>query len=205
MEKLTIVTGKLTIVMATLAFVLTAQANEYHVQTNRGAVAINLPSRDISTRILVDNMMERIDRLERLCSRYPAMRAEANALLTELVALIVLLPSSCMDNVVVVENVASAGPYAMDAATFGEFLRTLEEETFSSSQMKLVRRVSGEAYFTCSQLGELIDAFDYATDKIEVARVLRSRIVDAENAFTVKDHFTYETDKERFMKMFYAE
>ncbi len=196
---------KLTIVLATLVFVLTAHANEYHVQTNRGAVAINLPSRDISTRILVDNMFERIDRLERLCSRYPAIRAEANALLTELVALIVLLPSSCMDNVIVVDERGSAGPCAMDSRAFGEFLRTLEGETFSTSQMKLVRRVSGEAYFTCSQLGDIIDAFDYATDKIECARVLRSRIVDAANAFTVKDHFSYESDKETFMKMFYSE
>lgn len=197
--------GKLTIVLATLAFVLTAHANEYHVQTNRGAVAINLPSRDISTRILVDNMFERIERLERLCSRYPAIRAEANALLAELVALIVLLPSSCMDNVIVVDDRGSAGPCAMDSRAFVEFLRTLEGETFSTSQMKLVRRVSGEAYFTCSQLGDIIDAFDYATDKIEVARVLRSRIVDAANAFTVKDHFSYESDKETFMKMFYSE
>lgn len=197
--------GKATLVLAIAALVLVAHSYEARVSTRRGSVAVDLPSRNISTRILVDSMFERIERLEVLCSRYPAIRAEANMLLSELIALIVLLPSSCMDNVVVVTEASSPSPSPMERGAFVQFLRTLEAEDFSSTKMKLLRQVASGAYFTCSQLGDIIDEFDYSTDKIEVARVLRSRVVDVENAFTVKDHFSYETDKETFMKMYYAE
>jgi len=196
---------KYLVVLTIVAMACAASAGEYRVNTQRGAVALNLPSQSISTRILVENMFTRIERLDNLCSRYPQIRAEVNTLLSELVALIVLLPSSCMDNVIVVPESAPEHARPMDSRTFAQFLGSLEEESFSSSKMKLLRQVATSANFTCAQLGMIIDGFEFSSDKLECARVLKPCIVDIENAFVVKSHFDYDSDKEKFMKLYYSE
>jgi hypothetical protein len=81
---------------------------------------------------------------------------------------------------------------------FAALLDAVREESFSSDKLGLIRSaVDGGAFFSCAQVGDLVDALDMSSDKVEVVQLTRTRIVDPKNGFTLQKRFTFSADKEK--------
>lgn len=109
--------------------------------------------------------------------------------------------------VVVVQQpapVVVAQPVAMGLAPadFAALLAAVEEEDFSSDKLGVIRSaVDGGAFFSCAQVGQLVDALDMSSDKVQVVELTRARLVDPNNGFTLLKRFTFSSDKEKVRKL----
>lgn len=109
--------------------------------------------------------------------------------------------------VVVVQQpapVVVAQPVAMGLAPadFAALLAAVEEEDFSSDKLGVIRAaVDGGAFFSCAQVGQLVDALDMSSDKVQVVELTRARLVDPNNGFTLLKRFTFSSDKEKVRKL----
>lgn len=96
--------------------------------------------------------------------------------------------------VVVVQPVA----VGMAPADFSALLSAVQDEDFSSDKLGVIRSaVDGGAFFSCAQVGQLVDALDMSSDKVEVVQLTRGRLVDPNNGFTLLKRFTFSSDKEK--------
>ena len=181
-----------------------AQNRTVRIQTARGGVNIELPnsnfSNNVDVRIVLDNIQSRLLRLERIANQDTNCDRLVQPIVYEIIALINLLPQDIYFVPISTEVI-----YPMDDYHFAQFLSTLENESFSDDKLLFLRQVSTKNFFTCEQLGKIIDKFTFSDDKLEAVKILKSRLVDPENAFTLKDNFTFDSDKNRFMEIIYSE
>jgi len=61
--------------------------------------------------------------------------------------------------------------------------------------MSVVRIAANSKHFTCDQLIQLVGAFSFADEKIDVVRIVYPKVVDKGNAHNILGAFTYSDDK----------
>lgn len=95
------------------------------------------------------------------------------------------------------------GPMPMSPTDFNGLLEAVRTETFASDKLGVIRQaVNGGAWFTCAQVGELVERLTMSSEKVEVVSITRSQIVDPNNAFTLQKRFTFSGDKEKVRALF---
>jgi len=174
------------------------QAQMKRVRTERGVVELELSADNVNVRALISNLESRLQQLAVIAERNDECAQLMQPIILELLALIILFPSEIYVEPVIVEIIEP-----IDGALFAQFLGSLKEKTFSNDKLKFLQQVGSAHYFTCIQLAEILDCFSFSDDKLKAVRFLKPRIIDAENAFIIKDHFTFDSDKEKFMKIMY--
>lgn len=97
--------------------------------------------------------------------------------------------------------VAPAGPTQMSGAQFARLVSAIEEQSFSAQKLDVLRTAASDAWFTCDQVGEVIELFTFGKDKVEAVGVVRDRIVDRQNAFTLYERFTFSNEKEAVKRL----
>jgi hypothetical protein len=93
------------------------------------------------------------------------------------------------------------GPQPLDDQAFGSLLKAVDEAPFSDDQLGLLK-VASSGYFTCDQVGALIDQISFSADKVEAVQILRPHIVDPQNAHTLNEHLSFSDDRRKVMAMF---
>ena len=102
----------------------------------------------------------------------------------------------------VVVAAAPIGPVAMAASDFEALLGAVKAESFSGEKLDVIRTATDhDGYFTCVQVGQLIDLLTMGSDKVEVVAITRRHLVDSNNAFTLSQRFTFSSDKEKVRAM----
>lgn len=94
-----------------------------------------------------------------------------------------------------------ARPVAMAVADFRALLDAISKDPFPAGKMRVLTTAAPNAWFTIDQVGALVDAFTFPSDKVKVVEVTRSRIIDRENAFKLYSQFTFPNDKEAVRKL----
>ena len=90
---------------------------------------------------------------------------------------------------------AAAG---MPAADFAALLSLVEEQGFSSDKLGAISAaIDGGVWFTCAQVGQLVDLLSMSQDKVQVVALARGRLVDPNNGFSLLRRFSFSSDKER--------
>ena len=84
---------------------------------------------------------------------------------------------------------------AMNDSEFQRLLTNVKNETFADDQMSVVRIAANSKHFTCDQLIQLVVAFSFADEKIDVVRIVYPKVVDKGNAHNILGAFTYSDDK----------
>lgn len=93
-------------------------------------------------------------------------------------------------------------PAPMSPRDFSGLLSAVQHEAFSSDKLGLIQSATaGGAFFTCDQVGALVDALNMSSDKVAVVETTRDAIVDPANGFTLQKHFTFSSDKERVREL----
>ena len=97
---------------------------------------------------------------------------------------------------------APVGPTAMTASEFASFRAAVENESFSSDQLAIVRSSAKHAYFTCAQTSQLLEVFSFGKDQVAAVELMRPHIVDPQNSHLVTANVTFSSDKNKIQALF---
>lgn len=105
---------------------------------------------------------------------------------------------------VVVVAAPLPAPNAIGAADFRRLKSAIEAESFSDQKLDVLRTAAEDAWFTCEQVGQLVELFSFGNDKVAAVGVVRDRIIDRQNAFTLYERFTFSNDKDAVKRLLSA-
>ena len=89
----------------------------------------------------------------------------------------------------------------MDHDAFGNLLRSLRAEAFESTRLSLAERVISGNRFTTMQVRQLMDIFDFDSNKLAIAKAARDRITDRTRFYTLADALTFNKNKEALIAL----
>lgn len=89
------------------------------------------------------------------------------------------------------------GPVAMDDGQFAQLVRAMRAEPREERRLTLLATAAQRNFFSVGQVGALVDLFSFGDGRVGVVRTVRGRIVDAENAFVLYEHFRFDSEKEQ--------
>jgi hypothetical protein len=96
---------------------------------------------------------------------------------------------------------APVGPYAMSGSDFEALKAAIEEEGFGDDKLGVLSTAAGSAWFSCDQVGQLVDLFSFSDEKLKALSLVKDKIVDRNNTFKIFSHFTFSDDKKRAQAM----
>ncbi len=91
----------------------------------------------------------------------------------------------------------------MDPQNFNTFLKTLKDETFESSQLKMLETAVINTRFTSDQCLRIIQLCNFDSERIKFMKLLYPAVTDKQNFFKVVDKFDFDSNKQemnRFIK-----
>jgi hypothetical protein len=112
-----------------------------------------------------------------------------------------LLVGGAGGGTVVASEPPVAGPMAMSDLDFATLVSALRHESFENQRLDVLRSAASAAYFTVAQVGQLVDLYDFSNGKVKAVEITRGHIVDAQNAFQLYSHLTFEADKARVRRI----
>ncbi len=94
-------------------------------------------------------------------------------------------------------------PYRMpmDNDAFGNLLGSLRNEAFESTRLNLAERVIAGNLFTTAQVRQLMDLFDFDSNRLAIAKAARDRITDRTQFYTLADALTFNKNKEALIAL----
>ena len=93
-------------------------------------------------------------------------------------------------------------PVPMTKAAFAELLKELQRRSFSDEKLNLARdAVTGGAYFTCEQVGQMMRTASFGDDQVKIAATLYPRIVDPQNFIQLTSILTFESDRQKLRQL----
>ena len=98
-------------------------------------------------------------------------------------------------------DVAPQGPVAISRAEFGHLVDALDREPGDAAKLSVLKTASASAYFTTAMVGVILDHIVYRQSKLDAVPILKDRIVDRQNAYTLYQHFTYREDKAKVQQI----
>ncbi len=97
------------------------------------------------------------------------------------------------------------GVYPMPEPDFIALRNAISRESFSEGRLNVLSTaMSSGTWFTVFQVGQLIDLFNFGTEKIKVVEMTNSHLADRQNAFRLYEHFTFSAEKEKVRKILEA-
>ncbi|MCB9764799.1 MAG: DUF4476 domain-containing protein [Alphaproteobacteria bacterium] len=90
----------------------------------------------------------------------------------------------------------------MAPGPFDGLIRAISAESFGDDKLDVLRSAAAGNHFTCAQLGRIIDQFSFSDEQVEAVRIVRPKIVDPQNAYTLNEHLTFSSDKEKVQALF---
>ena len=88
----------------------------------------------------------------------------------------------------------------MEPGAFNHLLLSMDRAAFKKDKLEIVRRASGNNWFTCRQVRTLMDRMRLDNDRVEIASALRARIVDPQHMSLIHDGFQHSKSRDRFEK-----
>ena len=86
---------------------------------------------------------------------------------------------------------------AMPSAEYGQLTSTLEEASFSSDQLRILRALPSNTSLTMSQSIALLEEFSFDNDKLNALRIIAPYISDRDQQYLLIEAFTFSSDKQK--------
>jgi len=83
--------------------------------------------------------------------------------------------------------------YAMSDADFLSASKSIEEKSFSDSQLTLAKQIAKSNCMTCDQIKKVMEIFDYESTRLEFAKYAYDFAYDKNNYYKVNDAFQFES------------
>jgi ricin-type beta-trefoil lectin protein/uncharacterized protein DUF4476 len=88
-------------------------------------------------------------------------------------------------------------PRPMDEGAFQGLTAAVRKESFSETQLDVIRQAASRNFFRVGQLKALIDLLSFSATKLSALEIGAPRVVDPENAYAFYEAFTFSADKEQ--------
>jgi hypothetical protein len=98
-------------------------------------------------------------------------------------------------------DVLPTGPTVMTGDDFRKFLHALDTQAGDEAKLALLKTAAASNYFTSAMVGEILDHVMHRESKIASIPILKGRILDKQNAWSLYQHFTYREDKARVQEL----
>lgn len=93
-------------------------------------------------------------------------------------------------------------PSPIADADLAALVKAVDDESFSSDQLDLVRTAVGKHHFLCRQVAQVIEPFAHDSDKVEALEVLRPKVLDPANVGVIENVLSFSSDKEKVRALF---
>lgn len=90
----------------------------------------------------------------------------------------------------------------MQANALAQLQAGIAAASFSDDKLALVRTAAVGNAFTVAQVVTLLNGFSFDSDKVEAVTILRSSVVDPQNAALLMGSFTFSSDQQTVMSLF---
>ncbi len=87
-------------------------------------------------------------------------------------------------------------PRPMSPGDFENAKRSIASKDFSDSKLRMAKQVVESNCLLCSQVKQLMELFDYESDKLELAKFAFGYTLDTGNYYQLNDAFEYESSIE---------
>lgn len=85
------------------------------------------------------------------------------------------------------------GPQAMAGADFEMLKATIMNKGFESSKMDVIRMATMNNYFSSNQVAQLMNLMSFESTKLDLAKMLYSKVVDKGNFYLVNNAFSFSS------------
>ncbi|HLL53800.1 MAG TPA: DUF4476 domain-containing protein [Myxococcaceae bacterium] len=91
--------------------------------------------------------------------------------------------------------------YPITDLALQNMLQAMNREPRVDGRMRVVQQSGPVNYFLVSQVQQMLGRFEFGSDKLQVVRILRPRILDMENSGELYHSFTFGGDKAELRKI----
>jgi len=84
----------------------------------------------------------------------------------------------------------------MNNNSFSQLKQTVNNSSFESDKVMMVKQVITSNYFTVKQVKEILRLFNFESSKLEIAKLIYPKTIDNQNFFSVFDEFSYSSSKQ---------
>jgi hypothetical protein len=152
-------------------------------------------------------LLRRLDALERLLDdvagepdrrRRATLTARAQRDLADLRKVVADAPS--LRGEAEVEAPAPAPPqqpvvYPLHPQSLAQLKASISEESFPRDQLRVLGSAAPANWFLVAQVKELLALFDFPRDRLKAVELLKPRILDPENSYSLYGSFEFPNDK----------
>lgn len=86
-------------------------------------------------------------------------------------------------------------------AAYRDLRRAIERESFGHERLRVLETAAPSKWFLVSQVKDLLTTLDFPRERLRAIRILKPRMLDAENFYQLYDSFTFSTDKAELKKI----
>ena len=87
--------------------------------------------------------------------------------------------------------------YCLDDASFSRLYNKVKGATFDDNKFDLLEVASLGCFYSCSQTARMMKMFTFGDAQLKVLRLMAPHIVDPENAITIYNVFTFDSEKSK--------
>ena len=87
--------------------------------------------------------------------------------------------------------------YCLDDASFSRLYNKVKGANFDDNKFDLIEVASLGCFYSCSQTAHMMKMFTFGDEKLKVLRLMAPHIVDPENAITIYNVLTFDSEKSK--------
>ena len=87
--------------------------------------------------------------------------------------------------------------YCLDDASFSRLYNKVKNATFDDNKFDLIEVASLGCYYSCAQTARMMKLFTFGDKQLKVLRLMAPHIVDPENAITIYNVLTFDSEKSK--------
>ena len=93
------------------------------------------------------------------------------------------------------------GPAVMPGEAFTRLLATMDQQSFASDKLTVLKEAARSNSFTVVQVKQLLGRMTHSSDKLDLLSVVKKRIFDRKNLFEIYSSLTFSGDKDAAKKI----
>jgi Domain of unknown function (DUF4476) len=87
---------------------------------------------------------------------------------------------------------------AMEQNSFNNLKQLVSKEAFDKNKLSAINLAADYNYFSTNQVKDLLQFFSFDSGKLDVAKLLLTKVVDRQNYFLLTDQFIFSNTKNEF-------
>jgi hypothetical protein len=89
---------------------------------------------------------------------------------------------------------------AVGSGDFNQLLKSIKDADFEGEKIRVLQMAAKHQHFSCKQVGQLVDAYDFSAGKLKAVELTAARITDPQNSYKILEHFDFDADKQKAQK-----